>query len=263
MKGKSKRITKCVMTFVLTAAMLLGAVPVPFAMEHMVVQAEDITLSGSENYTVNDGDVLTGQTWGTVTIADNAEITLSGATIKRGIVCAGTATITLVGTNSVKGGGLKAGIQVGSPGTTLTIKGSGSLTAVGGPHSAGIGLSSASPSYGSASGGDIVIEGGVITATGDSDAAAGIGTGWCDTGYTANLGNISIKGGTVKAIGGKDAAGIGKGDSDGSTTVGSLYVYDTIDLVDISSLDETGVKYMHGNEDVSQSTNLKEYFKPH
>ena len=81
------------------------------------------TLSGSESYTANDGDVLTGSTSGTVTIANNAKITLSDVTITGGIVCAGTAEITLVGTNSVTGASQKAGIQVGGSNTTLTIKG--------------------------------------------------------------------------------------------------------------------------------------------
>lgn len=90
-----------------------------------------------------EGDVLTGTTSGTLTIADGAGITLSGATISGSIVCEGSATITLVGTNSTTGGYGKAGIQIGGSGTTLTINGDGTLTANGGTDAAGIGLSRA------------------------------------------------------------------------------------------------------------------------
>lgn len=213
-------------------------------------------LSGSDNYTAQDGDVLTGSTSGTVTIADNAKITLSDVTITGGIVCEGTADITLVGTNSVTGASPKAGIQVGGSGTTLTIKGNGSLTANGGSQSAGIGLSRAWDI--DAIGGDIVIEGGNITATGDN-FGAGIGTGVSygnGTDNTATIGNITIKGGTVKAIGGTNqftpGSGIGKGGaySNGHAVVGTITIYDDIDMIDASSISES-IVYMHDEEDVT------------
>ncbi len=230
--------------------------------------ATDKTLSGSESYTAQDGDVLTGSTSGTVTIADNASITLSDVTITGGIVCAGTAEITLVGTNSISGLSrydsnidayrYTAGIQVGGSGTTLTIKGDGSLTANGALHSAGIGLSRAWCV--DATGGDIVIEGGNITATGDG-MGAGIGTGVCvggDSDRTATLGNITIKGGTVRAISGTDNSypgnGIGKGGAynSGHAVVGTITIYDGIDLVDASSISES-IVYMHETTDVTES----------
>ena len=232
--------------------------------------ATDKTLSGSESYTAQDGDVLTGSTSGTVTIADNASITLSDVTITGGIVCAGTAEITLVGTNSVTGFSgydpninavrYTAGIQVGGSSTTLTIKGNGSLTANGALHSAGIGLSRAWKV--DATGGDIVIEGGNITATGDG-MGAGIGTGVCfggDSNKTATLGNITIKGGTVRAIGGTDNGnGIGKGHaySNGHAVVGTITIYDGIDMVDASSISES-VTYMYGETNVT--ANKTDYF---
>ena len=168
----------------------------------------------TSDFTAVDGNILIGATSHTVTIANNAKITLSDVTITGGIVCAGTAEITLVGTNSVTGFSrfdpninatrYTAGIQVGGSGTTLTIKGNGSLTANGALHSAGIGLS---PAWDvDATGGHILIEGGNITATGNGKGA-GIGTGACmgDTSdKTATLGNITIKGGTVRAIAGTE-----------------------------------------------------------
>ena len=214
------------------------------------------TLSGSENYEANDGDVLTGSTSGTVTIVTDAKITLSDVTITGGIICEGTATITLVGTNSVTGASPKAGIQVGGSGTTLSIKGNGSLTANGGSQSAGIGLSRAWDV--DAMGGDIVIEGGNITATGDN-FGAGIGTGVSygnGTDNTATIGNITIKGGTVKAIGGTNqftpGSGIGKGGaySNGHAVVGTITIYDDINMVDASSISES-IVYMHDEEDVT------------
>ena len=229
--------------------------------------AADIILSDNINYTAQDGDVLTGSTSGTVTIANNAKITLSDVTITGGIVCAGTAEITLAGTNNVSGATYKAGIQIGGSGTTLTIKGNGSLTANGGENSAGIGLSRAWKV--NATGGDIVIEGGNITATGDG-MGAGIGTGVSygnGTDNTATIGNITIKGGTVRAIGGTNNSypgnGIGKGGaySYGHAVVGTITIYDGIDMVDASSISES-VTYMHveNETEADVTANASTYF---
>ena len=267
-----------------TAGMLLGATRraamLLLVMMLTMVQtawATDKELSGSENYEAQTGDVLTGSTSGTVTIANNAKITLSDVTITGGIVCAGTAEITLVGTNSVTGFSeydsninayrYTAGIQVGGSGTTLTIKGDGSLTANGALHSAGIGLSRAWDV--DATGGHIVIEGGNITATGNGKGA-GIGTGACwggDSDKTATLGNITIKGGTVRAIGGTDNShpgnGIGKGGAYlyGHAVVGTITIYDGIDKVDASSISES-VTYMHveNETETDVTANKSDYF---
>ena len=224
------------------------------------------TLSGSESYTANDGDVLTGSTSGTVTIASGANVTLSDVTITGGIVCAGTAEITLVGTNSVTGASNKAGIQVGGSGTTLTIKGNGSLTANGGNQSAGIGLSRAWDPANDVIGGDIIIEGGNITANGSVNGqwGAGIGTGVIygnGSAKTVRIGNITIKGGTVKATGGTSADGIGTGFTyNGCTnTIGTVTIYDSIDKVDGSSIKNfNNVIYMHGETNVT--ANKSDYF---
>ncbi|MDD5947926.1 MAG: InlB B-repeat-containing protein [Oscillospiraceae bacterium] len=222
------------------------------------------TLSGSDNYTAQDGDVLTGSTSGTVTIADNAKITLSDVNITGGIVCNGTATITLVGTNSVSGATNKAGIQIGGSGTTLTIKGNGSLTANGDIQSAGIGLSRAWRPGNDVIGGNIVIEGGNITANGGSQWGAGIGTGVIFAGggaLTARIGDITIKGGTVKATGGSDSDGIGTGYTYYGCTnaIGTVTIYDGIDKVDASSIKNSGsIVYKHEENDVTASTS--DYF---
>ena len=240
----------------------------------MTAWAQDVTLLSSDNYTANDGEVLTGSTDGTVTIVDGAKITLSGATINGGIVCAGTAEITLVGTNSVTGFSrfdpnidayrYTAGIQIGGSGTTLTIRGNGSLTANGGDQSAGIGLSRAWNPDDNVIGGDIVIEGGNITANGGSQWGAGIGTGviyGSGSAKTARIGNITIKGGTVKATGGTSADGIGTGYTYTLCTnaIGTVTIYDGIDKVEATSIRDFGsVVYKHDENDVTETVN--EYF---
>ena len=223
----------------------------------------DLTDAPGDFAAINN-DVLTGSTSHTVTIADGANITLKNSTITGGIVCNGTAEIILVGTNSVTGASQKAGIQVGGSGTTLTIKGDGSLTANGALHSAGIGLSRAWDV--DATGGHIVIEGGNITATGNGKGA-GIGTGVCwggDSDKTATLGNITIKGGTVRAIGGTDNGnGIGKGHAYlyGHAVVGTITIYDGIDQIDASSISES-VTYMHveNETETDVTANKSDYF---
>ena len=228
-----------------------------------IEHSSNIDLSQApSDFTVVDGDVLTGSTSHTVTIANGASITLNDATITGGIVCAGTAEITLVGTNSVTGASYKAGIQVGGSGTTLTIKGNGSLTANGGDQSAGIGLSRAWNPANDVIGGDIIIEGGNITANGSVNDkwGAGIGTGVIKGG-TAMLGTITIKGGSVKATGGSEANGIGTGYTYGgcTNTIGTVTIYDGIDMVDASSIKNfNNVIYMHGETNVT--ANKSDYF---
>ncbi len=91
-------------------------------------------------------------------------------------------------------------------GKTLTIQGSGSLTASSNGYVAGIGGGFQIDC------GNIVIQGGNITATG-GDHAAGIGCG-----AAGKCGNISISGGTIVANGGTSAAGIGSStEADGSS----------------------------------------------
>jgi hypothetical protein len=216
-----------------------------------------VTLSGDMSYTAQDGDVLRGSTSGTVTIADGASITLSDVTINGGIVCLGTATITLVGKNVVGVTSLadvlnykSAGIQIGGSGTTLTIKGDGSLSAKGGNAAAGIGLGRTWDA--NATGGSVVIEGGTVTASGGN----GIGTGTVGNSMTAHMDGIIIKGGTVNARLGKGTINYGS-----SVTIGAIKIYDTIDKVDASAITES-VTYMHvdGNTETDVTASTSTYF---
>ena len=162
-------------------------------------------------FTVKNGYILTGILGGKcmISIADGATVTFDNVNIVggigrsiiskyAGITCEGNATIILVGTNYVKGfHDYYPGIQP-AEGKTLTIKGSGSLTA----------KSEEAPGIGSAykiNCGNINIEGGTISAFGGSDAA-GIGSVNLST-----CGNITISGGTVDATGGSKGPGIGSG----------------------------------------------------
>ena len=168
----------------------------------------------TEATTVGDGYTVTGTLGANVkiSIADGATVTLDGVTINgvdnsnykwAGINCLGDATIILSGTNTVKGFYEEyPGIHV-PQNKTLTIEGSGSLTASSNYYGCGIGGGCEIAC------GNIVIAGGTITATGGS-GSAGIGGG-----KESSCGNISITGGTVTATGGKNAAGIGSG-SEGS-----------------------------------------------
>ena len=163
------------------------------------------------NYTVSDGETLTGTLASNVkiAIADGATVTLNNVTINgtnndsyqwAGISCEGDATIILSGTNTVKGFYEDyPGIHVPT-GKTLTIRGDGSLNAGSNGKGAGIGGGWTIPC------GNIVIEDGTITATGEF-RCAGIGGG------TNGCGNITISGGTITAQGGECGAGIGSGQS--------------------------------------------------
>jgi len=131
----------------------------------------------------------------------------------------GTVTITLVGENNITSDSGNAGIQTG-PGT-LTINGTGSLTATGGTGGAGIGGAGIG---GSQSGmyASMTINSGTVTAKGGSNAA-GIGSGQ-GSGYMN--GTLTITGGNVTAIAGGDTSlAIGGSNYSGNVTVKGTYDY--------------------------------------
>lgn len=225
--------------------------------------------------TIGNGATLTGTLSSNVkiTIADEAAVTLDGVTINgvydgsnyawAGLTCEGDATITLSGTNTVRGFyNSYPGIQPGPAGTTLTIQGSGSLaassngyapgigpnsggtcgniviqgsatvTANGGTGAAGIGSAATvynSSGYSASVCGDITIGGSAnVTATGGQQAAGiGTGQGW-NSSYKTQCGDIRIEGGTVTATGGLSAAAIG---SSWHSTCGTITITDGITSV--------------------------------
>ena len=173
--------------------------------------------NGNDNYEAQDGDVLTGTPQKSlgVDIAAGATVTFDGVSISRAVYCVhcrGSATIILAdgSENTLVCTGERSAINAGGAGTTLTIRGgtagTGVLNVTGGSWSAAIGGGFYNNYDGnSRTCGNIVIEGGVITAQG-GERSAGIG-GDCD----AICGDITISGGTVTATGGELGAGIGSG----------------------------------------------------
>ena len=206
-----------------------------FVEKEITVTAEVNLSELTADYTAPNGVVLKGETGYKISIAENATVSLSGATINNSVECLGTATIVLVketvNTITTSNGG--TALIAGPAETTLTIKGEGQLNANGSGDHAGIGspygrtcgnivieggIINASTTYGAAIGagdgggvcGDITISGGTVTATKYGGFGAAIGSGDSYGGGSA-CGNITITGGNVTAIGGPSAPGIGAG----------------------------------------------------
>lgn len=175
----------------------------PINLKGVAVMLSSLT----QDYEAKNGDVLTGTPGNSVrvSIAVNATVTLQDVNINAdnlvypGIKCQGSATLILVGNNVVNGRYEDyAGIYPGPAGSTLTIQGNGSLLA-------------------------------------RSSAAPGIGS----SNYNASFkdcGNIEIKGGTITAEGGGKAPGIGSGTGDTNVTssCGSITIWDTVTRVTVS-----------------------------
>ena len=173
-----------------------------------------------EDYTVQDGEVLTGFTDKPVKIAAGATVVLSNAWIYspgNPITCLGNATII---TAQGKYGGAepstseqKAALKVGPAGTTLTLKGKGDLNIKGKSVAAAIGTDVKGTC------GNIVIEGGYVTV---EAGTFGVGIGAGDGG---TCGDITITGGQVTASSPSYGAAIGCGDTwYGSTTCGNITI---------------------------------------
>jgi len=173
----------------------------------------------ASDYTAQNGETLYGKLDKNVkiSIADGAKVTLKDVDINgsyywsssdhAGITCAGDATITLEGTNTVRGFHLNyPGIYV-PWGKTLTIEGEGSLQASSYIDGRAPGIGGGYYMHC----GDIVINGGNITAIGYGSYSAGLGGGQGEAGNVTRCGKITINGGTVSASGGSSGAGIGSG----------------------------------------------------
>lgn len=220
--------------------------------------ANNIDLSQvTADVTAQNGDVLTGTTSEyKVTIARGATVTLSGVTISTGaansycIQCAGTATIILAqGTTNTLTctGNYSTALRPGGTGTTLTIQGTGTLKAQSGEKSAGIGAVSDAGGGGTASCGDIVIEGGTIEAKGGS-YSAGIGSTW-----NRSCGSITIAS-SVKCVSATKGSGaahcIGNGYATcGTVTIGGVVYWDGYDYqnygADYIDQDELNIAFIN------------------
>ena len=192
---------------------------------------------------ITTGALVTGTLSGSreITIASGAEVTLKDVRINgstAGLKCEGGATIYLEGTNYVSGSAGWPGIYV-PPTKTLRIdsENGGYLEAEGGSGSAGIGAGSRTENKDC---GTILIDGGVISATGNG---AGAGIGAAGSGSTCE--DIIINYGTVTAYG--TYAGIGRGQS-GSCE--GIYIRGGIETVAVCAM-------MNANNGITQAEEVE------
>lgn len=185
------------------------------------------------HYEANDGETLAGTLSGDywITIPAGATVTLQNVSINAnksmssafpGIKCQGSATLILVGNNVVNGRYEDyAGIYPGPAGSTLTIQGSGSLSASSGA-APGIGSSSGNSSFTQC--GNIVIAGGTIVASGGG-MAPGIGSGAGIDIYKSSCGSITIASTVTRVTVSKGAnATYSIGPGQGGSTCGKVTV---------------------------------------
>lgn len=148
-----------------------------------------------------------GQTHNTITIEGGtigAKVTLSNVNIETtsdaAVSVSGNVELVITGTNTLRSGTDRAGLEKADDNGTLTIDGTGKLYAYGGDCAAGIGSSYNNNVR------NIVINGGTITAECTGRDGAGIGGG-----HSGKAENIRINGGVVTATGGEWGYGIGSG----------------------------------------------------
>ena len=180
----------------------------------------------TEDTEIRDGSIVTGTLNGNykISIAPDATVTLKDVTIDgeddenckwAGITCTGNTTLILEGTNTVKGfSPWYPGIFIEN-GHTLTIDGTGELTASSNGSAAGIGSGHCMQC------GNITINGGTINAEGGNMGGAGIGGG---VGATNSCGNITINGGTINARGRTYGPGIGACGTNGQGYCGNITI---------------------------------------
>ena len=152
-----------------------------------------ITTDGSR--TDNTLTIEGGTTGAKVTLS-NVNINAPGAAVS----VSGNVELYITGTNILRSGWERAGLEKADDDGTLTIDGTGSLEAYGGNEAAGIGSRANNNVR------NIVINGGTITAECTGDDGAGIGGG-----HSGKAENITINGGVVTATGGEWGFGIGSG----------------------------------------------------
>ena len=147
-----------------------------------------------------------GRTDNTLTIeggTTGAKVTLSNVNIDApgaAVSVSGNVELVITGTNILRSGENRAGLEKADDDGTLTIDGTGSLEAYGGNEAAGIGSRANNNVR------NIVINGGTITAECTGREGAGIGGG-----HSGKAENIRINGGVVTATGGEWGFGIGSG----------------------------------------------------
>ena len=199
------------------------------------------------NYVAHHGDVISGKFSALekyIIIPDGATVMLNdfdGSSNINFIVCQGDATILLSGTNKLFNFSNNYSALFVPSGKTLVLGGTGSLEAVCG-RGAGIGAGCG----GQYACGNIVINGGTITAW--SNSAAGIGGGL----QNATCGDITINGGAVTALGGANCPGIGAGL--GASTCGDITINEGVQSLTLRSIAGGSSAYFIGaSQQVSYS----------
>ena len=152
-----------------------------------------ITTDGSPT---NKTLTIEGGTTGAKVTLSNVNIDAPGAAVS----VSGNVELVITGTNTLRSGTDRAGLEKADDNGTLTIDGTGSLEAYGGNEAAGIGSRANNNVR------NIVINGGTITAECTGRDGAGIGGG-----HSGKAENIRINGGVVTATGGEWGYGIGSG----------------------------------------------------
>ena len=144
----------------------------------------------------NNTLTIEGGTTGAKVTLSNVNIVAPGAAVS----VSGNVELVITGTNTLRSGTDRAGLEKADDNGTLTIDGTGTLNAYGGDCAAGIGSSFKNNVC------NIVINGGTITAECTGMLGAGIGGG-----KAGKAENIRINGGVVTATGGEWGFGIGSG----------------------------------------------------
>ena len=187
----------------------------------LCARAETVDISTLHGeYFAKDGDVLVGRQDGQYPIRlknEGMTVTFAGVYLRDSVFCYdANVTIILEGENTIAPHYQWPGLVLPDKGYTLTIRGSGKLTVNGGTYCPAIGPCSSDNGYPASDAGSVVIEGGIITATGGS-YASGIGAS-----STRSLENITIRGGSVTANGVRGIGSSAGGTCDGVTIEGTV-----------------------------------------
>ena len=176
-------------------------------------QISDLVVTTNNDETTNTLTIRGGDSTAAKVTLSNVNIDAPGAAVS----VSGNVELVITGTNILRSGENRAGLEKADDDGTLTIDGTGSLEAYGGDCAAGIGGGHSGKAE------NIRINGGVVTATG-GEWGYGIGSGYNE--YSLLPTTITITGGTVKAIAGKPGAAIGAlaSANDLTMTGGSLTV---------------------------------------
>ena len=159
-------------------------------------QISDLVVTTNNDETTNTLTIRGGDSTAAKVTLSNVKINAPSAAVS----VSGNVELVITGTNTLRSGTDRAGLEKADDNGTLTIDGTGKLYAYGGDCAAGIGSSYNNNVR------NIVINGGTITAECTGRDGAGIGGG-----HSGKAENIRINGGVVTATGGEWGYGIGSG----------------------------------------------------